>query len=134
MERAFEERVLRTLGERRTHLVPIFHDVLNIAGRIREIIPTLFICINLDRRSRIEVHDLNEDYTLVSVPPVPKIDGRILEWIREHSRIHHGRRVMRKILTEAEEIKYRMRRRRREEHEAMAREIRPLIARLPVGA
>lgn len=107
--RQFEEEVRWRLRDR-PYLLPVFHDTLDIAGRLREILPELFVVWNASAH-RYEVHSLAHKVdTLGLIVTYPQLDHRTLDMVRQYSLRHRGRAIFREV--EASQEVYQRRRAR----------------------
>ncbi len=129
----FEEEVRYRLRGR-PHLVPVFHDVFEIAGRLREIIPDLFVVFNTATQ-RYEVHSLaHHPETLALNLPYAGLDARALHDVLTNSIRHHGMNVLRRVAESEERMQAAQRREWHNWVQDVARETKSKFARTAWGA
>jgi len=125
----FEYEITQRLADK-PYLELVFSDVHDIARRIREVDDTLFIVRN-HWACRFEVHSLeHRPNTLAWVIPYRRLDVRTIRRARRNNLLVRGKKIFRELDRKNERLETSVRRKRKNDMEALAKETRPLFAKM----
>lgn len=117
----FEAQVRDALRGR-PYLIPVFRDVCDISRRLREVDETLFVVFNTASQ-QFEVHSLeHRPDTCAWAVPFDQLDERTVRLARRNSLRMRGDAIFREMDEHNEKLEASMRRRRRNEIDAWARD------------
>ncbi len=112
------------------HLIPMETNVYHIPERLKQYDPRLFVVFNV-KKQWFELHSLaNKGNSFSLCIPYSELDARAI-YLAKRNNIHiHGKKLFREIDEHNEQVERAIKRHKKNEREAMAKDMRPLIKKL----